>query len=89
MILTQGEQMVWVAAFVGGFYELPRPEIRDYKEGEPFYNELRMRQLAHGVLRACQTVNGLRMLQDPSALGKDALPDEAMQMLRAILGEEG
>lgn len=78
MILTQGEKMVWAAAFVASVTgsEQARCQMDDEE------------RVPCAVVDACQAVLQVRMrMPNP---GEPFRPsEEAMQMLRAMLGDEG
>lgn len=71
MILTQGEKMVWAAAFERGI-------------SDPCHT---VERAACAVVDACGAVQAMRSRMPEE--GKPFRPsDEAMQMFRAMLGDE-
>lgn len=79
MILTQGEKMVWAAAFVA---ELSATCAS--LEGD------RKLRRTTAVMRGMQAVDQARIaLREMDSEGYEEIRHDAVQMLRAMLGDEG
>lgn len=73
MILTQGEKMVWAAAFVDVANRMFGTGLNDQEVAD------------HAAVRACQYVIAMRKAKCPEG-DEDC---NTVQMVRAMLGDEG
>jgi|GEM_PF-6108700 len=88
MILTQGEKMVWAAAFVDSLRQhaedILASEVMERKDGHPDEEAL---AVSASVEAAFMAVDGLRECAKTYRSTVAGGGDE--QMLRAMLGDEG
>lgn len=77
MILTQGEKMVWAAAFVQSYEKYGRNSIGIPAKAEQIACTVNATNLAESMIKELRKATKL-----------EGVHEGAMQMLRAMLGEE-